>query len=203
MAKKTAIYMRVSSAQQKLDSQLDELTRWVEQNNRQSVKWYRDKFTGKSMQRPGFEKLYQDLATGKLSEIVVWRLDRIGRTASGLVSLFEDLARYNCNLVSIKDSLNLSTAAGRLHAHIIASVAAYETELRGERVKAGQEAARARGKRWGGSKKGKRKGKTEERVKSVLALLEQGVPKAQIARSLQISVPTVYSILREQGARSV
>ena len=202
MAKKTAIYLRVSSAQQKLDSQLDQLTRWVEQNDRKTVKWYRDKYSGRTLQRPGFEKLDQDLAAGRISEIVVWRLDRLGRTASGLASLFEDLGRYKCNLISIKDNLDLSTAAGRLHAHIIASVAMYETELRGERVKAGQEAARSRGKKWGGSKKGKRKGKTEERMKSVLALLGQGLPKTQIAKATGISAPTVYSILKEWEARS-
>jgi DNA invertase Pin-like site-specific DNA recombinase len=58
------------------------------------------------------------------------------------------------NLVSLKDGLDLSTPAGRLMANVLASVAQYETEVRGERVRAGQLVARKSGKRWGGSRSG-------------------------------------------------
>ena len=126
----------------------------------------------------------------------------MGRTAAGLTKLFEDLKEYKCNLISLKDSLDLSTAAGRLNANIIASVASYETEIRAERVKAGQMAAKARGKKWGGSKKGKRKRKTEDKVRSVVALLDQGLPKAQIANATRMSLPTVYSIMKARKEAS-
>lgn len=196
--KQTAIYLRVSNSNgQKFDSQLDDLNRWVELHKPQKVKWYKDKFTGKSMNRPGMQKLMDDLQQGKLSNIVCWRLDRLGRTASGLTKLFDDLRQYGCNLISVKDNLDLSTPAGRLNANIIASVAAYETEIRAERVKAGQQAAKARGKKWGGSKKGVRKQKTAEKAKSVLALLAQGLSKAEISRTVGLSIPTIYSIISE------
>ena len=94
---------------------------------------------------------------GKASSMVVWRIDRLGRTAKGLTALFEELRERKINLVSIRDGLDLSTPAGRLMANILASVAQYETEVRGERVRAGQEKARAEGKRWGGSRVGVRK----------------------------------------------
>ena len=195
--KQTAIYLRVSNTNgQKFDSQLDDLNRWIELHKPQKVKWFKDKFTGKSMERPGMQKLMDDLQQGRLSNIVCWRLDRLGRTASGLTKLFDDLRQYGCNLISVKDNLDLSTPAGRLNANIIASVAAYETEVRAERVKAGQQAAKARGKKWGGSKKGVRKRKTAEKTKSVLALLEQGLSKAEISRTVGLSIPTIYSIIR-------
>ncbi len=197
--KHTAIYLRVSTSNQKFDSQEADLNRWIEANNIQNAKWYRDKFTGKSMARPGMDKLMADLYAGKLDRIVCWRLDRLGRTAAGLTRLFEELRQYDCNLISLKDNLDLSTPAGRLNANIIASVAAYETEVRGERVKAGQEAAREKGRRWGGSRKGTRKKKVAEKTKTVLMLAGQGVAKMQIAKVLGISVPTVYSILGERG----
>ena len=199
MSKKiTAIYLRVSTANgQKFESQTDELDRWVEVHQPKNVRWYRDKFTGKTMDRPGMQQLIEQLHKGKIEKIICWRLDRLGRTASGLTKLFEDLRQYKCNLISLKDSLDLSTPSGRLNANIIASVASYETEIRAERVKAGQMAAKARGRKWGGSKKGQRKSKTEDKVKSVLALLDQGVSKAEVARAVRVSVPTVYSILRE------
>ena len=201
--KQTAIYLRVSTSNgQKFESQKDELDRWVEVHQPENVRHYKDTFTGKTMDRPGMQKLIAELHKGRIGTIICWRLDRLGRTASGLTKLFDDLRQYKCNLISLKDSLDLSTPAGRLNANIIASVASYETEIRAERVKAGQQAAKARGKTWGGSKRGQRKGKTEQKVKSVLALLEQGVPKAQIAKATGISVPTVYSIMKARKEAS-
>ena len=186
MSKKiTAIYVRVSSIQQKVDSQADELKMWIDVHQPARAKWYRDKFSGKSMDRPSMQKLMGDLHNGKIDTILIWRLDRLGRTASGLTKLFEELQRYKCNLISLKDHLDLSTPAGRLNANIIASVACYETEVRAERVKAGQASAKARGKKWGGSKKVRKK-KTEAKVKSILTLLEQGMSKAQISRDIRI-----------------
>lgn len=196
--KKTAIYLRVSNNNgQKFDSQLHELNQWLELHRPERISWYKDKYTGKTMDRPGMEKLMQDLHAGKLKNIVCWRLDRLGRSAAGLTKLFEDLKRYKCNLISLKDNLDLSTPAGRLNANIIASVASYETEIRAERVKAGQAAAKARGKKWGGSRKGVWKKKTVTKIKSVLALVGQGVSKAEISRVLGISIPTINSIISE------
>ena len=126
----TAVYCRISSKQQKLDSQVDELNRWIEVNQPPKVRWYKDKFTGTTMDRPAMEKLLDDLHNNKIENILVWRLDRLGRTASGLTKFFDELRQYKCNLISLKDHLDLSTPAGRLNACIIASVAAYESEVR-------------------------------------------------------------------------
>ena len=79
---------------------------------------------------------------------MVWRLDRLGRTTRGLCQLFDELAERKVDLVSMKDGFSLASPAGRLHARILASVAEYETEVRAERVAAGQ-AVRARGGRSG------------------------------------------------------
>ena len=140
------------------------------------------------MNRPNMDKLMDDLHAGKIQSIVCWRLDRLGRTASGLTKFFDDLRSCNCNLISLKDNLDLSTPAGRLNANIIASVASYETEVRAERVRAGQQEARRKGKKWGGSKAGHRKSKTAKKVNSVLALYKQGLPKAEISRAVGLSV---------------
>ena len=142
------------------------------------------------------KELILDLHECDISTIVCWRLDRLGRTAAGLTKFFEDLQQYKCNLISLKDNLDLSTPAGRLNANIIASVAAYETEIRAERVKAGQAAAKARGKKWGGSSKGQRKKRTTEKMDAVLKLHGQGTSKAEISRVVGLSEPTVYSILK-------
>ncbi|MBN2594850.1 MAG: recombinase family protein [Sedimentisphaerales bacterium] len=163
----TAVYLRVSTSQQTTRSQKPDLERWLaaqEPDKLGKVGWYSDTATGKNMDRPGWQKLQAAINTGRVKKLVVWRLDRLGRTASGLCKLFEDLQAKDVRLVSLKDSIDLGTASGRLIANVLASVAAYETEIRGERVKAGQAAAQAAGKTWGGSPKGRLLKVTDEQV---------------------------------------
>ena len=159
------------------------------------VKVYVDKATGKNMDRPGWKRLERELHAGRVSRVIVWRLDRLGRTARGLTALFEELQNRSVGLVSLREGLDLSTPAGRLMAHVLASVAQYETEIRGERVRAGQAAARAQGKTWGGSQKGRRVKVTPLQIKTIHALKEAGEPIAAIARTVGLSRPTVYSVL--------
>ncbi|WP_437228299.1 recombinase family protein [Planctomicrobium sp. SH661] len=195
MSKHVAIYIRVSSRQQETKSQEPDLKRWIEANPEQPVKWYQDKVTGKTMDRPGWNKLELSMRAGRISAVVVWRLDRLGRTAKGLTTLFEEMRERKVNLVSLRDGLDLSTPAGRLMANVLASVAQYETEVRGERVAAGQAAARARGKRWGGSVKGERCKATNIQIKMIKQLKSEGVSITAIAKAVALSRPTIYTIL--------
>lgn len=196
MSKHIAIYARVSKARgQDILSQESDLKRWSEGQDGE-VRWYSDKFTGKTMERPGFAKLIREVEAGRVSTIVVWRLDRLGRTAKGLTALFEDLAERKINLVSIRDGLDLTTPAGRLMANVLASVAAYETEVRAERILAGQEAARAAGKTWGGSEPGRRLKVTPEQDELVRRLKAEGQKITAIAKATGLSRPTIYSLLR-------
>lgn len=197
MPKHVAIYLRVSSKAQDTRSQDPDLKRWAEAQG-EAVKWYRDKFTGKTMDRPGWQKLEEAIKAGKVSNVVVWRLDRLGRTAKGLTALFEDLQQRKVGLVSLKEGLDLSTPAGRLMAHVLASVAQYETEVRAERIRAGQDAARASGKVWGGSEKGWRRKGTEAKAKVVRKMAKDGESIAAIARTVELSRPTIYSILQSR-----
>ena len=175
-----------------------DLERWLAAQDPQSlgqVAWYSDTATGKNMDRPGWQKLQAAIDTGQVKQLVVWRLDRLGRTASGLCKLFEELQARKVRLVSLKDSVDLDTPAGRLIANVLASVAAYETEVRGERVKAGQAAARAAGKQWGGSKKGRRLKVTDEQVKAIIAMKAQGEKISRIARTVSLSRLTIYRVM--------
>lgn len=189
-----AIYVRVSSVKQDQRSQLPDLEKWAKSQDL-PVKWYRDKASGKTMDRPGWNRLQAGMDARKVSAVVVWRLDRLGRTAAGLTALFEELTARKIGLVSIRDGLDLTTAAGRLMANVLASVAAFENEVRTERIVAGQEAARAAGKRWGGSKKGRRIKVTTEQVDTIQQLKGEGTPIASIARATGLTRPTVYNVL--------
>lgn len=195
MPKHIAVYIRVSSKSQDTRSQEPDLRKWSDAQD-QTVRWYRDKATGKNMDRPGWKRLEADIRAGKVSRVVVWRLDRLGRTARGLTALFEELQGRSVGLVSLREGLDLSTPAGRLMAHVLASVAQYETEIRGERVRAGQEAARAQGKTWGGSKPGRRIKVSDLQIRTIHSLKAAGESVAAIARTVGLSRPTVYSVLK-------
>src|SRR5262245_25317418 len=196
MNKHHAIYMRVSTRRQHTASPEPELRRWAESHDGDSG-WYRDTYTGRSMDRPGFRQLIRDIELGRVDTLVVGRLDRLGRTAKGLTSLFEDLIRWEVNLISLKDGLDLVTPAGRLMAHILAGVAAYETEVRAERIRAGQEAARGRGVHWGGSRRGRRIKVTVEQVAAIRRLRSEGATIAAIGRATGLSRPTIYRVSGE------
>ena len=197
--KLTAIYTRVSTNQQSTRGQKAELQRWLKAQDPEKLgraRWYEDKATGKNMDRPAWQKLQEAIDAGQVNRLVVWRLDRLGRTASGLCKLFEDLQAKKVRLVSLKDAIDLGTASGRLMANMLASVAAFETEIRGERVKAGQQAAMASGKRWGGSTKGWRYGITDEQVKAILKMKAQGERITAIARTVNLGRSSIYRVLK-------
>ncbi|PQO47016.1 recombinase family protein [Blastopirellula marina] len=194
MSKHIAIYCRVSTNRQDLRSQQADLKRWAEAQD-EPVKFYRDKFTGKSMDRPGWEKLQEALERGEVSRVVVWRLDRLGRTAKGLTALFDDLVKRGVSLISIKDGVDLSTPAGRMLANVLASVAQFETEVRAERVLAGQQAAKAKGKQIGGRQAGARGRKVREHEDAIRTLHNAGKSISAIARTLGLSRPTISSVV--------
>jgi DNA invertase Pin-like site-specific DNA recombinase len=198
MGKHVAIYVRVSSKSQDWRSQVRELRRWGTASpyaDGTPVEWYTDNATGKSMDRPAWNRLESAIHRGEVSKIVVWRLDRLGRTASGLTKLFEDLCERKIGLFSIKDCIDLETPAGRLMANVLASVAVYENEVRSERILAGQAAARAAGKTWGGSKKGRRLKVTDEQIETIHRLKSEDEPITFIAKATGLSRPTIYSVL--------
>ncbi len=190
-----ALYARVSSSAQDLRSQLPDLRRWVELNDR-PVRWFKDKATGRNMDRRDWRRLENAIAAGHVARVVCWRLDRLGRTARGLTALFEDLQNRRVGLVSLKEGLDLATPSGRLMCHILASVAQFETEVRGERVRSGQAAARAAGKTWGGSQPGRRLKVTDLQARTIRELKQLGEPITAIARTVGLSRPTIYSILK-------
>ena len=157
---------------------------------------FRDRFTGRTMDRPGFQKLLAAIRAGDVNSVVVWRLDRLGRTAKGLSDLFSELNTRKVNLVSLRDGLDLSTPAGRLMGHVLASVAEYETEVRAERVLAGIEAARERGVRLGRPRGVHTSiSVTPEQAVQVRRLRAERQGVTRISRAVGLSRPTVYRIL--------
>ncbi len=190
------VYLRVSSTKgQDTKSQEPDLQTWARAQNEELI-WYKDRFTGTVMQRPGLDRLLADVHRGKINRVVVWRLDRLGRTARGLLTLLDELTSLGVGFVSLREGFDLGTPAGRLMAGVLASVAAYETEVRKERQLAGIAKAQAEGKTWGGRRVGTRVRLTEEKENLIQQLHAEGKRITAIARMVGLTRKTVYVAVR-------
>lgn len=137
-------YARVSTEEQKLHLQTDAL------NVAGCDQIYQEKISA-AKQRPELEKLLKALVNG--DTVIVWKLDRLGRSLRHLIDLVKSFEDKKVKFISLQDSINTSTAQGRLIFNIFASLAEFEREIIKERTNAGLAAARIRG-RFGGRRKG-------------------------------------------------
>lgn len=134
-------YIRVSRDKQATALQVDAMRR------ERCEKTFTDKMTGKRFDRPAFLKMLEQARAGDI--IVVWRLDRLGRSLKDLIETVNELAARGVELFSLKENLDTSTPTGKLMFHIMASLAEFERDIIQERTLAGLEAARARGRKGG------------------------------------------------------
>jgi len=191
------LYVRVSDAGQNDGLQRDALARWAQAEGT-DVLWYSDTFTGKTLDRPGWQRLWREVEAGRIGTVVVWKLDRLGRTAAGLANLFAEMLSRGIGFRSLTEGIDLFTASGRLMAHLLASVAEYEREVRGERQRAGIAAARQRNNGkcpWGGSLPGVPKSLTAEQVEHIRRAKAEGQGVTAIARTVGCARQTIYRVL--------
>jgi DNA invertase Pin-like site-specific DNA recombinase len=134
-------YARVSTASQKLDSQVDALYHFG------CAKVFSDQASGVKEQRLGFRQLMDYLRTG--DSLVVTELSRMTRSLKHLLELVEDLQKLGVDIISLRENIDTSTATGRCFISIIGAIAQMERELKSERARAGREAAKARGRSGG------------------------------------------------------
>ncbi len=172
-------YARVSTQDQNLDLQTEALRKAG------CKKIFDDKISGSHAERPGLAKVQEALRDG--DTLVVWKLDRLGRSVKHLVDLVGELHKRGVQFKSLTDAIDTGTASGRFFFHVMASLAEMERELTIERTQAGLKVARQLG-RTGGRKRLM----TESKIKSAKKLLASGVPPRDVAANLGVSVPTLY-----------
>lgn len=172
-------YARVSTQEQNLDLQLEALTKAG------CKKIFDDKISGSRTERPGLNKVLEILREG--DTLVVWKLDRLGRSVKNLVDLVGELHKNGVQFKSLTDAIDTGTSSGRFFFHVMASLAEMERELTIERTRAGLEVARQLGR-----KGGRKRQMTDSKIESAKKLLENGVPPRDVAKNLGVSVPTLY-----------
>jgi DNA invertase Pin-like site-specific DNA recombinase len=182
-------YARVSTYDQNLDLQKDALEKAG------CDRIFEDKASGKDAARPGLETVKQVLRKG--DTLVVWRLDRLGRSLRDLIDWVNKLEEDGVAFKSLQESIDTSTAGGKLIFHIFAALAEFERNLIRERTQAGLAAARARG-RMGG----RPKSLSEDKQKLVVQLYnDQKIPVKEICEMMNISKPTLYSYVKAAKAK--
>jgi DNA invertase Pin-like site-specific DNA recombinase len=149
--KRVALYARVSTSngQQDPEMQLRELREYAEHRGLTIIGEYIDRMTGSEESRPALNRLMMDAKQRKFDAVLVWKLDRFGRSLRHLVNALAELESLGLTFISLRDNLDLSTPSGRLMFQIIAAMAEFERALIQERVRAGLRNARAKGKRLG------------------------------------------------------
>jgi DNA invertase Pin-like site-specific DNA recombinase len=179
-------YARVSTSDQTLNLQRDAL------KEAGCIKVFSDRgLSGSVGSRPGLDRALASLRPG--DTLIVWKLDRLGRSLAHLVQTIAELGERGVNFRSLSDPIDTQSPGGRLVLHIMAAMAEFERSLIVERTRAGLEATRRRGK-----KLGRRRLLTPKHVTLARKLLANGETRAAVAHRLGVSRSTLYlSISRD------
>jgi DNA invertase Pin-like site-specific DNA recombinase len=183
-----ALYARVSTlhGQQDPEMQLSELREYVSRRGLTIFQEYVDQgVSGSKESRPALNQLMLDARRCRFDAVLVWKIDRFGRSLKHLVNSLADLSAYGIAFISLRDNLDLSTPSGRLMFQIIGAMAEFERALIQERVRAGLRNAKT---------KGKRIGRPRQKVdcSKVLQLRAEGLSWRAISERLKLGLGTVY-----------
>src|SRR6266480_6388969 len=193
--KRIIIYGRVSTAEQRHDSQIAEVQdycarRW---GDNVAVTIITDTASGAKTSRKGLDEVMQLVRRNKVDVVACFKLDRLGRSLPHLAQIITELDQHNVAIVATSQGIdtNQDSPAGRLQMHVLMAVAQFERTLIVERVRAGQAAARARGVKFG------RPAKLAKQISKVAELLNAGVTCRPISQQLAIPLGSVFSLSRK------
>jgi DNA invertase Pin-like site-specific DNA recombinase len=179
---RVALYARVSTCNgQDPEMQLSELREYASRRGWSVTSEYVEQgISGSKESRPELNRLMADARRRKFDAVLVWKIDRFGRSLKHLVNALADLCAYGVAFISFRDNLDLSTPSGRLMFQIIGAMAEFERSLIQERVRAGLRNARAKGKKFG-------RPRAEVDADRVAELRREGLSWSQVCRSLNVS----------------
>lgn len=191
--KKIAIYCRVSTNQQDTEPQVNEARAYAERCGYEIVEVYEDKISGMTSKddRPELSRLLTDAFSRKFTTVIVYSIDRLGRSLKHCLEILETLKSHRCDFVSIKQQIDTSSPTGQLIFNIFACLANYERTMILERTALGRARAKERGVKFG------RPSSYNESVAiSVRMLREKGAGIREIQKALRLGAGTVYKALR-------
>ncbi len=147
--RRAAVYARVSTFDQDPENQLAELRQYVTARSWTAVEYVDKGVSGAKDRRPALDALIRDSKRRQFDVLVVWRLDRLGRSLRHLITLLDELQALGVSFVSLAEGIDATTPAGKLQMHILGAIAEFERGRLRERVAAGLARARREGTRLG------------------------------------------------------
>ena len=186
---RAALYARVSTHDQEPENQLDELRRYAAARQWAAVEYVDQGISGSKDRRPALDRLVADATRRTVDTVIVWRLDRLGRSLKHLVTLLDEFHAVGVGFVSLGEGIDLQTPAGRLQLHILAALAEFERARITERVTAGL--ARAR-------RNGTRLGRPHKIVPESVLSSVRGLSVREAARRLGVSPATAHRWLSQK-----
>ncbi len=184
--KRIAIYARVSTDRQSTESQLNALREYAGKRTWIISKEYIDEgYTGSNTKRPAFTAMMADAKKRKFDVLLVYKLDRLSRSLKDLITTLDDLKSMGVDFISYDNGLDTTTPTGRLIFNVVGAVAEFEKDIIRERVKAGLENAKRKGRRLG------RPPVSSRLVDEAKTLRSQGMSFRQIGKRLGIPESTV------------
>ena len=191
---RVALYARVSTSngQQDPEMQLRELREFAEHRGFSISGEYIDRMTGSKDSRPALNRLMSDASRRKFDAVLVWKLDRFGRSLRHLVNSIAELEAIGVSFISFRDNLDLTTPSGRLMFQIIGAMAEFERALIQERVRAGLRNAKAKGKKLG-------RPRADVDPTQVEVMRASGSSWREIAEKLGVGLGTVHRTLKPRS----
>jgi DNA invertase Pin-like site-specific DNA recombinase len=189
-----AVYFRVSTTDQNVNLQRDAVTTLCARHSDWVVTEYVDTgVSGTKDSRPALNKLMADCRRGKIDKVAVWKFDRFARSVSHLLKALEEFQALGVDFVSVTEAIDTSSAMGKLVFTILGAVAELERSLIVERVRAGQRAAKARGKHIG-----RPSTVTQAEASTIASMRRSGASERKIAALLGLSNGTVHRVCASQ-----
>lgn len=185
-----AIYTRVSTEKQDVRSQTHAIQEWVNKQDSECVYYTDEGFSGSSLKRPAFKQMQEDIEQGKITKVVVYKLDRISRTATDALELFIQWIRQGLELEVLDNPMltfNKDDPMRLSKLSMFSEFAQMERQMISERTKAGLKAAVARGKKLGRQ--------AVHNADAVRQLAAQGWKQKHIAHHLGMAQSTVSRML--------
>ena len=195
---KVGIYARVSTHDQKtLDMQIDAMKKYAKARDWQIETEIAEIGSGAKDKRPQREELINQAKRRQIDVIIVWKLDRWGRSVNDLFHTLNELSGLGVGFISLTEALDLTTATGRAMAGLQSIFAEFEREILRERVKSGIAHARQKGKNHG------RPATTKKYEAEIDTLFKSGLSKSAIAKKLGIGRTSVRRIIQQHDVINV
>ena len=183
---KTAIYARVSTDEQTTDNQVIELKKVAERNGWEIEAIYADTISGAKSKRPQLDKLMKAIMRKEIDMVMVWSVDRLGRSLQHLTTLLSDIHSKGVDLYLHQQGIDTTTPSGKMMFQMCGVFAEFERSLIRERVMAGLDRARSQGKRLG------RPPVPPILIEKMKCMRQEGMTLTAIAKKVGVSVGKVH-----------